>query len=693
MILMSDISRPENIVVDFETDRGLNLPLRPLPFINPQKRPKKRQRSMFEKKICGADTETINGKVWLFSTEFGVWEVETFSDLLMVLYNRQHATKWKSGRAGSGNRKSVRGFSTKEFFFWNLGFDVNAAILRTIEPDLVKPLIDGEKVEFWVELPEHGDVQVRLKYLEGKYLEIKPLNWKIGQYKVGVCKWWDISQYYGKQRLKNASTENLGRSKIEHCFDGSVLDVSRLGEEEYRELYREDIEKYAVEDARLAGDLTRLKMKHFNAHDIRFIQPYSLANTAQRALMDMCDVPTIDPFLPRIGGRKVLQRALTSYAGGWFETTGSGYRSDISAVDLASAYPYVMLHLSDQNEGSWTHGSGEEGFWIRCENRRYGRMGFAEASVIFDEGLDIYPLVKKAKSGTLVAPRIIKGWFTMEELIEARKWPHQSFVIGNWTMHEEPDSVNKPFAPFVERFYTMKQNEPKDSVAYGVSKVLLNSVYGKLIQCVDGVTGKMWSAPYAATTTGCTRARLAELMRLNGHTALSIATDGIVFRTDQFNVIPDRPAPAIYNLGQWEPDGEGELLVQMSGVYSVRTQTEEGPKTKTTFRGSAAYFLRGFREGGLFRFCEENESEVVLRMTVNKPWSAREGLIRNNVELINVFEERKFSINAVGDSTKRLWGAVMPDSFGSLLTTWFKSRPHRQVQLMATGEVDDARLE
>ena len=184
----------EETIVDFTTSTGLGLSLRPLPTINFQKRKAQAKKSMHFKKICGADTETIDGKVWLFSTEFGVWEVETFAELILVLYNRQHASKWKSGR-GDG-RKSKRGFSTKEFFFWNLGYDVNAAVLRTIEPEYVKPLIYSEKVKMWVEIPGHGDVQFSLKYLEGKYLEIKPLNWMIGQYKVGVCKWWDISQYY-----------------------------------------------------------------------------------------------------------------------------------------------------------------------------------------------------------------------------------------------------------------------------------------------------------------------------------------------------------------------------------------------------------------------------------------------------------------------------------------------------------------
>ena len=81
----------------------LNLERRALPIMEMQRRKKPARSSLHDFQICGADTETINGKVWLFSTEFGVWEIETFSDLIQVLYNRKHARKWKSGR---GNRKT-----------------------------------------------------------------------------------------------------------------------------------------------------------------------------------------------------------------------------------------------------------------------------------------------------------------------------------------------------------------------------------------------------------------------------------------------------------------------------------------------------------------------------------------------------------------------------------------------------------
>ena len=150
--------------------------------------------------------------------------------------------------------------------------------MHLLDPDLIPSLLEANKITFTVEMPVVGTITIEMKYLEGKYLEIKPKDWKIGQYKVGVCKWWDISQFYGKKRLNTAAKEFLGKGKIERCFDGSVLDVTRLGESEYRETYREDIEKYAIVDAQLAGELTRLKREQYISQDIRFIQPYCLGS-------------------------------------------------------------------------------------------------------------------------------------------------------------------------------------------------------------------------------------------------------------------------------------------------------------------------------------------------------------------------------------------------------------------------------
>jgi len=680
------------VVVNFTQNQPdtLNLPMRNLPILSNQKRPTTgRTSSLNPKKMIGADTETIDGNIWLFSTEHGVWEIETFGDLIAVIYNKYHAKKWKRGRRSAktskGKRgKNSRGLSPKQFFFWNLKYDAQS-IFHFFTPDEIDTLLVGDKVT--VEVTPTGfneSIKIHMKYLEGKYLEFKP-EWKIGQYKVGACYWWDISQFYFKSRLNNAAKKFLGETKIEQCFDGSVLDAGKINDSEYRDYYREDIEKYAIQDAVLAGKLARLKRDEYVSQQIRFIQPYSLANVAQRELLSTCEIPTINDYIkdPRL--TRVLQIAQSSYYGGWFETAGNGRFNNCMGVDLASAYPYVMYHLPNTSNGNWLRSDSKESLLVWMEKRKPFEIGFCEIFIEFEEGLNWYPLVCKSKTGTLVTPRIVKGWYSADEISEALKWPHKKFIVGEWYRFSEKDSQNRPFRPFIEKFYELKMSSESGSVPYNVAKVQLNSIYGKTVQCIDNKIGKMWSPIYGSTITGATRARLAELIRINDFEALSVATDGLIFPKDKLHTIPDRPLEAPHNLGNWEHDGEGDLIVIMSGVYSMAQENY----TKTTFRGSASYFLRNFNVGGIFRFCEENKEKIAISTIVSKPYSAKEARIKNDYSLINVFEDRKYSMSALGDSTKRKW-VDKAQTFGDLLSKWWTSKPHRQVEdMLVGGQVDE----
>lgn len=657
---------------DFREDgEGLNIPLRDLPLIKKQKRKTPRKGSIHPDRICGADTETIDGTIHLFSTEFGVWEINSFSDLVEVLYNENHGRAWRNGNNSKNGKKARSGYTTKEFFFWNLKYDCQA-VLKLFSNTQIETLLEGDKLKVPIEV--HGEeIVFELKYIEGKYFEINPKDWRINGDKVGVCYWWDICQFFNKMRLDSAGKKYLNQGKMETCFDGTILDIAGINNTEYREKYIEDIKKYAVIDAQLAGDLTRHKLKEYTQANVRFIRPYSLANVAQRNLLDSYVVPTINEYLDRDIGKEVLQMGLSSYAGGWFETTGQGFQNDVLAYDLASAYPYVMYHLPDCSSGDWVIGNNQEEFLRRLKEAPRYSLIHAEVYAVFEEGLSWYPLCKKSPTGTLTAPRIIEGWFTGEEILEAMKWPIETLIIGEWAIFK-PDTEYKPFQGFINKFYEMKMTSDKSSAEYSCSKVILNSIYGKFIQATKkkGVhnAGKLWNPNYAAIITGGTRARLAEFNRLNGSNCLSYATDGVILPRAEI-VMPEKPLDACFNLGDWEEDGEGDLIVIMSGVYSMRMKD----KVKTVFRGSASYFLRPYRDEGIFGFCEENSNLNHLSVKVMKPYSAKEARVRSDYALINVFEERSYSMKLSGDVSKRLGNANPPRVFGELLLNWYPSRP------------------
>lgn len=174
----------------------------------------------------------------------------------------------------------------------------------------------------------------------------------------------------------------------------------------------------------------------------------------------------------------------------------------------------------------------------------------------------------------------------------------------------------------------------------------------------------------AAMCTGGTRARLAEIIRLNDYSALSIATDGVIFPRKKLKVIPPRPREALLDLGNWEIEVDGDLLVQKSGVYSMQNKT----KCKTVFRGNASYFLKDYQDGGLFRFCDEHSSEMFVQMEVTRPLSAKQARMKSNLDLINIFTPQIETMTAFVLSDKRRW-KERPKNFEELSSRWWPSLP------------------
>ena len=667
-----------------------SLELRELPEYRPQRRNVNHASySINDKKICGADTETLKGKVWLFSTEFGVWEVDDIGKLIEVCFNKYHSYKYTRTRKKGKVEKSM---TTKEYFFYNLKFDAQA-LMKTMDDKDIEVLLDEGKIRIFVN--SFGrEMEIEITYLEGKHMQIKPIDFYVDLHKLSAIKMWDISQFYNKMRLQKAGEVFLGKGKMELCFDGTKLDVSKLDDDiivedmdtgqtkfvKYHEYYFEDIKKYAILDAQLCGELTRLKKKQFVESGVRFANPYSVANVAQKFLLENYEIPTINEYIFANGiysdvAKWIVRFSYQSYTGGWFEVCGNGMVDEhISAWDLASAYPYVMYHLDDISKGKWIIGNEDDDFEEILENVYPMQIGFVEAFIRFPKGNNWNPLTRKSKLGTLISPRTIQGVFTLDEIREALKWNPELIQYGEFCVFY-PDTKIKPFRPFIEKFYEIKMTAPKDSAERATSKLLLNATYGKTIQAVENKSGKMFNPMYASVITAYTRVRLAEMIRVNDQKVLSLATDGIVLNNPN-PVIPPLELPACYNLGEWENEAkEGADLAFIciqSGVYSlIDKKTKEA--YKHTFRGSASYFLRGYEN--CYDFLLKNEDKNKIEKSIHKPYSVKESRIKSDFALINIFALRKYSISVIGDSTKRLRD-IQPNKFGDLLNYWFPTNPH-----------------
>jgi len=725
--------------------------------------------------IAGADFETKDGNPHILSwTTFDKKE-ETWNDYHFVfggtptepnLFLEANGGKerppfdlellcrlWKTtgnfSEGGFGKRKKPQ-----EMYFFNLQFDAQA-VIKTLPVSVIERLFAGDTLildrETWehepmverrkVPNPNFGrskkgqrkdkrkNIQrwfvgddllpfnryIQISYLPKKHLSLEPLMF----YSEGV-KWakvdcWDIRPFCGGGSLNFNAKKHLQESKLDFSNDEMSLlgSLSPEGVEFTRSNWDKIIE-YAEKDSNLTARLSWKIIKSFEDNDVRMIRPYSPASVAERAALDLCDIPTINREMEAFPD--VIRAFWTGYQGGHFEATGSGINKG-KAFDIVSAYPHVMWWLSDITDGAWMGtffgDPEEEAEEYLDETFQPYSFSIFEAEVRFPEGCRIYPAAKISKTaGCLMNPRVSYGWFTGDEIKEFQEW-NADIYIERWAAfiptndhdESEPDvenGIRYPFRPFIKTFYSQKLHQDKlkaegsplyDEEARFVAKLCQNSLYGKTIQAIESgderITGSLFNPIYAATITAGCRMRCAEIIRINGdENILAVATDGVIFDSSIEIEVPENPKPVFFdgeriNLGDWEDDGEGTVLLMMSGVYSII----KGEFAKSTYRGAYSMFLdRRGEDGNLLSnlygenwvaFCERYADNSTVHRTEElnptmRPYSLGEAKVRNDYSLINKFRVVDLSISACGDSSKRRW-VEKPQTFGDLMLKWWPS--------------------
>ena len=685
--------------------------------------------------VAAGDFETIDGDAWIYSLawyhEYEEKCIENNGVVSDVIeydennkFNIGEFYLWNSKRLGSFWRRGygVKGVNHPMLFFYNIKYDAQT-ILKTLGSSALDELLDEtstvvnvdthERVETvkkgWKRSLTDEQKQMRLmeiSYLPKKFLRLKP----IGSFHTfvddkgytrrrGVIDMFDIYQFYGK-RLQTATKEAMADGIINQ-MKLDTIDTARINESEYRRINRDEIFRYALVDAEVTLELAWDKIRQFESQGMRMINPYSVASVAERSMLDLCKIPTINEQFKDPHKRLMLKYNWTGYRGGWFEALSAGVWDDVRMFDLTSAYPFVMTALPDFTKGYWTHGGRDRihifNKWL--DTRQPYWLGVAECQITFPKSLPVHPALMMSSASCSVTPRIARGFYTGDEIQEFKKWGAKIFV-NRWTCHFPDLSAGYPLKPFIEKWYNIKYQESLkkgtddfDKDAYLVSKLGINSGYGKIIATVtDRKTkkekiGRIFSPAWGAVITGGTRARMAEFIRLNNpNNIINIATDGILMKNTAEPIIPPRPITACYDLGEWSEEtyedgrsGKIEALLMQSGVYSVR---DKNNNSKTTYRGSASLFVEGEDQpSNWFDFCKVNEDESVIKRDIHnhpnsRPYSLAEARIRGDYSLTNVFRVVDASIKALGDSNKRRWRNETPSTFGDLNSNYFKSSPH-----------------
>jgi DNA polymerase type B, organellar and viral len=173
--------------------------------------------------------------------------------------------------------------------------------------------------------------------------------------------------------------------------------------------------------------------------------------------------------IPLIGGQ-ILKDIREGYFGGHtdvYKTTGE----NLYVYDVNSLYPYVMSNYS-MPIGNIKYFEGDI---YKIEDKPFG---FFLAEITAPDDLNVPILMTKAKiNNTLKTLAPLGKWTGVifsEELINAKDYGYEFKVLKGYTF--DSDYI---FKDFVNDLYEIKCNHPKDHPMYLISKLLLNSLYGR----------------------------------------------------------------------------------------------------------------------------------------------------------------------------------------------------------------------
>lgn len=510
------------------------------------------------------------------------------------------------------------------FMVYNLKYD-SGAFLRHLPRQVMHELWEAGEVK-------HEDTGYR-------YIPHKQLRLRRGH---SYVYFWDISQFY-HMSLDNAARTYLRRGKID-------MRTKRFTPG-YVERYWRAIARYCIMDAKLTEELGRYLIEKLSEFGIVASSLYSCASIAFKYFCTHSRVVTSWRFWKH--NRGLLEAACDAYEGGKFEVTQRG-RFEGHEYDIVSAYPCEIRNLVDVSDAEVERAPvyREDAVYgyIRCRIDNSAGLHLPcgmmiKATRIYPAGV-YYLSVTKAEYEYMALElgldvEILDAWWLY---VKTRRYPYR-----------------KP----VDYLFSLKSRyKGKDRMLYNVTKIVMNSYYGKMAQCIENRDGSVtagpgWNPVYASVITANTRIKVARLQNLLGDRCLAVHTDSIIC-TER---LPKRLVKG--TLGELEYVTGGEGTVIACGMYQIGDQAAFRSfiprKDETWFK-----ILRRYR----------HQTKIPYPQLNVESW--REAMARNHPQKkINVFvnEPKEIDLNC---DVKRKW-------IGDRPAEWFlkyneTSLPHIRVE-------------
>jgi hypothetical protein len=462
--------------------------------------------------LIGLDTEAYdNGQCFMLATSDN--DIFHYEDFPRCLFTRKYIGK--------------------KFAVWNLKYDEGA---------LLQFLSEGLLHELWkTGIVENDGWKIRS--IPSKMLSF---SWK--KHAITI---YDMYQFYAMS-LDSASQKYLGDRKLEM--------ETKSFTRSYVKNNWELLAKYCIKDAVLVEKLSKRMIGVFKKFGITPQKLYSTAYVSYQYFKSHCHYPTVKRFWDE--NKSLLGAAMQAYRGGKFEVTRKGV-DNYYEYDIISAYPKEIAGLVDTTYARIVYSK---------KFRREAIYGFCKIET--EIPVDTFsPIALKVGALSIYPIGKISTWVTKAEIEYLQRMGVDYKIHEGIWIHI--DNKKYPYKKEIERLVQLKQTYKGEETAleYHTVKILLNSLYGKMVQLIK--CGEYWKASacwhpiYAAVITANVRIRVTELQQ-KYNSIVAVHTDSVI-STKPLDIPPSK------TLGDFTPECEGTGVILGSGIYQIGT--------KSRFRG------------------------------------------------------------------------------------------------------------
>jgi hypothetical protein len=331
-----------------------------------------------------------------------------------------------------------------------------------------------------------------------------------------------------------------------------------------------DMERYnRLENEVLSRVLERLN-DGFQSLGI-YLKPNQWFGPGQAAQAWLTDRAITNDRLTEVTPSPVLEAAIASYYGGWFEIFAHGVMPGVThEYDINSAYPFIISTLPCLEHGKWIH-NGD----------RTGRYTLVRAKV---SGSNPYigTMLHRDDKGNIYRPHVTEGWYWLHEIQAAQN----AGLIDECRISDSYNYIPCDCLPplrEVRDIYNLRKKVGKKTPLGIACKLVPSSLYGKFSQSIG--SPKYANPIYASLITAGCRTMILNAIATHPKGAKNVAmvaTDGVYF----FDPHPSLPISG--DLGDWDTKPMRHLCLFKPGVYwddTARASIRKGESPVFKARG------------------------------------------------------------------------------------------------------------